>query len=647
MMSSRLRKFATFFAIFWCGNAFPQTAPISAPQQSIQMAVAAAAESVVRIETVGGVDLVDDLLTATGPTTGVIIRADGLIITSRFNFLSTPSSILVTLPDGRKFAARVAGEDRARMLTLLKIEAKELKPVIPAPRREVRVGQTAIALGRTFDLAFPNVSSGIISAVDRVWGRALQTDAKTSPVNYGGPLLDLAGRCLGVIVPLDPSQEEATAGVEWYDSGIGFAIPCEDILLVLDRLAAGENLKRGLMGINFEDKGPLSGEARVVHVRPGSPAAQAGLVAEDVIIQINGRPVSKVNDLKHAVGPLYAGEVARLRIRRGDQERDLQLTLTDELRPYQFPFAGFLPERTADGPPRVRAVIPGSPSEQAGLRAGDLIEQLAGEPVPSRAELAARILRRSPGESLVLAVKRGEETLSITLKLAPWPATSPENIRPASIPANPLADRPATGRISEKLPGSESSFWAFVPENYHPGIEWGLLIWLHPHGDGMEAETQRTWEAVSRERGLILLGPRADDVNAWNEDDGAAIEKMVEWLRGRYRIDPARVAVLGYETSTPFAARLAFRERDLVRSLILIRGGFRSPPPENDPNTPLHFALVPGSESQRKALTEIHTALKELQLPAVLYPDAPKEKGNFAPDLVESLSAWLDALDRS
>ena len=75
----------------------------------------------------------------------------------------------------------------------------------------------------------PSVSVGIISALDRIWGKAIQTDAKVSPTNYGGPLIDLYGRVQGVLVPASPQAEGETAGFEWYDSGIGFAIPLEDI----------------------------------------------------------------------------------------------------------------------------------------------------------------------------------------------------------------------------------------------------------------------------------------------------------------------------------------------------------------------------------------------------------------------------------
>ena len=81
------------------------------------------------------------------------------------------------------------------------------------PEKEVRIGQWSIAVGRTFELPQPNVSIGIVSAVRRMWGKAIQTDAKISPNNYGGPLVDLRGRVLGVLVPLSPQGTTAVAGV--------------------------------------------------------------------------------------------------------------------------------------------------------------------------------------------------------------------------------------------------------------------------------------------------------------------------------------------------------------------------------------------------------------------------------------------------
>ena len=123
---------------------------------------------------------------------------------------------------------------------LLKVDVEEKLPVPEAvPESEIHVGQWAIALGRTFDTAQPNMSVGIVSGLNRIWGKAMQTDAKISPSNYGGPLVDIRGRVLGVLVPLSPDKHEDVAGVEWYDSGIGFAVPLAHVNTVLPRLSEG------------------------------------------------------------------------------------------------------------------------------------------------------------------------------------------------------------------------------------------------------------------------------------------------------------------------------------------------------------------------------------------------------------------------
>src|SRR4029079_14702337 len=106
----------------------------------------------------------------------------------------------------------------SRQLVLLKVNVDAKLPVPEvAPRRDIRVGQWAIALGRTYESTSPNLSIGVISAVDRVWSKAIQTDAKISPSNYGGPLVDISGRVMGVLAPLTPESSSEIAGVDWYD----------------------------------------------------------------------------------------------------------------------------------------------------------------------------------------------------------------------------------------------------------------------------------------------------------------------------------------------------------------------------------------------------------------------------------------------
>ena len=181
-------------------------------ETAFKQATALADPSIVRIETVGGLEQLDEVLLGTGPTSGVVVSSDGFIISSSFNFVGKPSSILVTLSDGRRLAAKLIANDRLRLLTLLHVDVDGLTPAKAAPRDQIQVGQWALALGRTLDNSTPSLSVGIVSAVNRVWGKAIQTDAKTSPVNYGGALVDVEGRVMGIITPLSPTGGSESAG---------------------------------------------------------------------------------------------------------------------------------------------------------------------------------------------------------------------------------------------------------------------------------------------------------------------------------------------------------------------------------------------------------------------------------------------------
>jgi serine protease Do len=164
-------------------------------EAAIRAAVQAVAPSVVKIETIGGLESVGGVLVSTGPTTGLVVADDGYVVSSSFNFVQQPSSILVTLPSGARAAAQIVARDHSRMLVLLKVNTTEKLPVpAAAPRAEMTVGQWAIAVGRTFNQQEPNISVGVLSATNRIWSTAIQTDAKISPANYGGPLIDIRGR---------------------------------------------------------------------------------------------------------------------------------------------------------------------------------------------------------------------------------------------------------------------------------------------------------------------------------------------------------------------------------------------------------------------------------------------------------------------
>src|SRR6185436_10825679 len=112
----------------------------------------------------------------------------------------------------------------------------------------------------------------------------IQTDAKISPVNYGGPLVDLQGRIQGILIPASPQGDDVTAGFEWYDSGIGFAIPMEDVLASLPRLKQGKDLEKGIVGVRFKGNDMYSVQPEVQLVSKGSPADKAGMKVGDQIV---------------------------------------------------------------------------------------------------------------------------------------------------------------------------------------------------------------------------------------------------------------------------------------------------------------------------------------------------------------------------
>ena len=171
-------------------------------QAALTTAVNRAAPSIVQIETIGGLEKVGDMLAATGPTTGVVVSAAGLIISSAFNFITKPASILVTTPSGKRATANIIARDHSRMLVLLKVNTEE-QFVVPqvAKTDQMEVGQWTIAAGRTLSRENINWSIGILSAKNRIWGKAIQSDANISPDIYGGPLIDIHGNIMRLQVP--------------------------------------------------------------------------------------------------------------------------------------------------------------------------------------------------------------------------------------------------------------------------------------------------------------------------------------------------------------------------------------------------------------------------------------------------------------
>jgi serine protease Do len=332
----------------------PLPAALAAQQQLVfQRALRTITPCIVRIDTIGGAQPVKPasgtlqlqpagptFRQADGPTTGLIWSSDGYILTSSFNFVRDPVVITVTLSDGRGYVARLVARDRLARLALLKIEARDLSTPQWVSCDRLRVGQWALAAGWGHGGDEPALSAGIVSALGRMSGLAIQTDAKISPANYGGPLFDIEGRVIGVCVPMGPGEDEL-AGVEWYDSGIGFAIHRDRAQRSVARLQQGQELQRGLIGVYFDMHEPVVGVQptaaqadesadgaglRIIGA-PRGPAAAAGLKADDVITHVDGEPTPRVVDFRRVLASKAAGDTLDITYRRGDQSAVVTLTL--------------------------------------------------------------------------------------------------------------------------------------------------------------------------------------------------------------------------------------------------------------------------------------------------------------------------------
>lgn len=299
-------------------------------QKAFQKATEQVAPSVVRIETLSRVGNNELTRMTGGPTSGVVVDRNGLIITSAAPFVSKPGTILVQTPDGERYAAKLVAVDFLRMLALLQINAKKPLPMPEtAPYDKVRVGAWAIAVGRAFDAAKPNMTVGIVSGLGRIGNKAIQTDAPTSPNNYGGPLVDIHGRVMGIIAPLSRNTSKKV-DVGWYDSGIGFAIPIEQVIQeVLPRLKKGKDLKAGTLGVTFMKADPNTTEPIVIMAPKDSAAGKAKITSGDRIIAVNSKPVNRVIELMDALGTHYAGEVVTITVDRDGKRINTRVTLEE------------------------------------------------------------------------------------------------------------------------------------------------------------------------------------------------------------------------------------------------------------------------------------------------------------------------------
>jgi S1-C subfamily serine protease len=263
---------------------------------------------------------------------GFVIDDEGHIITND-HVVEGASEYRVRFGEnGDPIEAELLGTDPSVDLALLKVDpgdvGDELRPLELGASENLRPGDPAIAIGSPFGLT-GTVTAGIVSALGRTIeapngfsiSGAIQTDAAINPGNSGGPLLDEQGRVIGV-------NSQIRTGGGNANSGVGFAVPVDEIKRSLPALEKGQDVERAFLGVG---SGPApDGGAAVSSVVPDGPAARAGLREGDTIVEINDEPVRDSDDVSTVVNARRPGDQIRIVVRRDGERRTLTVTLGEQ-----------------------------------------------------------------------------------------------------------------------------------------------------------------------------------------------------------------------------------------------------------------------------------------------------------------------------
>jgi serine protease Do len=366
--------------------------------------------------------------TRTSLGSGFVIDDQGYILTNR-HVIEGADEISVLFPDGKRFDAKIVGQDARTDVALIKIEPKGKLTAIPLGNSDaVEVGEWVMAVGNPFGLpgGGNSVTVGVVSfkgrdlelGVRNTSVEMIQTDAAINPGNSGGPLINTRGEVIGINTMIVTGGAQASAGV-------GFSVPINVAKDILSQLREKGKVTRGWMGVSI---GPMSedlaatyglSEARgtiVISVTPGSPADKAGLQPEDAILTADGRPVQDNGDLSRHIASLPPGSTVKLDFVRGKEKKSAAVTLaafpdqpgeessTDaghaslgmtlrELGPAVAERMGLA--RDLKGVVVVE-VEPGEAAESAGLVQGDVIVTVNGHAVASPADFERQIAAAKP-----------------------------------------------------------------------------------------------------------------------------------------------------------------------------------------------------------------------------------------------------------
>jgi len=371
---------------------------------------------------------------------GVIVRSDGIILTNN-HVVAGASDVKIFLSDKREFKAKVIGTDPRTDVAVLKIDATGLPALPLGNSAKIEVGDIVFAIGDPFGVG-ETVTMGIVSAKGRSgfgiehYENFIQTDAAINPGNSGGALINTRGQVIGI----NTAIITGTGGSQ----GIGFAIPIDMVRGVMNQIIDHGKVIRGYLGVVIQQVTPAIAKAfglpqaagaLVSDVTPDGPAAKAGLQKGDAILKLNGQAVSDFNEFSLRVAETPPGSVVHLEVFRKGKTLDLAATLaefpektqqasTSEQQggPMQGVEVQTLTSDIAsqlDLPPDtfgvvVTSVAPASPAADAGLRRGDVIQEVNHKRVSNVSDYESA-LRAGGNQSVLLLVNRGGATLYVVI----------------------------------------------------------------------------------------------------------------------------------------------------------------------------------------------------------------------------------------
>lgn len=269
---------------------------------------------------------------------GFVVTTDGYIITNDHVIGSGSGSATVIFTDGSSASANVVGRDPESDIAVIKADRNGLIPVEFGDSDAVAVGDPVLAIGSPLSLR-NTVTAGIVSAVDRTiqagepggpvrYYAAIQTDAAVNQGNSGGPLVDAAGRVVGVnsvIKSLAANEDEAG------NIGLAFAIPINQAKRISQEIIDTGKARRTVIGAQVTG-GRAGGGVRLAAVDPNGPAAEAGLRAGDLVVRIDGHPVAAPGDLIALVRKYAPGSLVAVEYRRGGETRTASVILAADVK---------------------------------------------------------------------------------------------------------------------------------------------------------------------------------------------------------------------------------------------------------------------------------------------------------------------------